>query len=69
MDLDTLESPGIYPVKPPNVVPFVILKAAGTLVVVGVIGALVAKWSRVGHGVGIGVSTFQLGLAAFLSFA
>ncbi|MCU0714285.1 MAG: hypothetical protein MUC43_19695 [Pirellula sp.] len=30
---------------------------------------LVSRWGRIGHGVGIGVSAFQLGLAAFLTFA
>jgi len=69
MDLDNLKIPGVYPVEPPDVIPFVTLKSIGTLIVVGVISGLVAKWSRVGHSVGIGVSTFQLGLAAFLTFA
>lgn len=69
MGLDDLQIPGVYPVKPPNVMPFVLLKSAGTMIVLGTILILVHRWSRIGHGVGVGVSTFQLGLAAFLTFA
>lgn len=69
MGLDNLKIPGVYPVEPPNVLPFILLKATGTLVVLGAVSFLVARWGRVGHGVGIGVSVFQLGLAAFLTFA
>lgn len=69
MGLDNLEIPGVYPVEPPNVLPFLLLKATGTLIVLGAVSFLVARWGRVGHGVGIGVSAFQLGLAAFLTFA
>lgn len=69
MGLDNLKIPGVYPVDPPNVLPFLLLKAAGTVIVLGAVSFLVARWGRIGHGVGIGVSAFQLGLAAFLTFA
>lgn len=69
MGLDNLKVPGVYPVTPPNVLPFVLLKSTGTLIVLGSISFLVSRWGRIGHGVGIGVSAFQLGLAAFLTFA
>lgn len=52
----------------PNVIPFIILKVIGTLVVVGVIVALIRWRSRLGHLVGLGVSGFQLGLAAYLTY-
>ena len=69
MGLDNLKIPGVYPVTPPNILPFVLLKSTGTLIVLGSISFLVSRWGRIGHGVGIGVSVFQLGLAAFLTFA
>ena len=69
MGLDNLKFPGVYPVTPPNIMPFVVLKSTGTLIVLGSISFLVSRWGRIGHGVGIGVSAFQLGLAAFLTFA
>jgi hypothetical protein len=69
MGLDNLKIPGVYPVTPPNVMPFVLLKSTGTIIVLGSISFLVSRWGRIGHGVGIGVSAFQLGLAAFLTFA
>ncbi|XZE19047.1 hypothetical protein SH449x_004357 [Pirellulaceae bacterium SH449] len=69
MGLDNLKIPGVYPVQPPNVLPFILLKATGTVIVLGAVSFLVARWGRIGHGVGIGVSVFQLGLAAFLTFA
>jgi len=69
MGLDNLKIPGVYPVTPPNVLPFVLLKSTGTIIVLGSISFLVSRWGRIGHGVGIGVSAFQLGLAAFLTFA
>lgn len=69
MGLDNLKIPGVYPVTPPNILPFVLLKSTGTIIVLGSITFLVSRWGRIGHGVGIGVSAFQLGLAAFLTFA
>jgi hypothetical protein len=69
MGLDNLKIPGVYPVTPPNILPFVLLKSTGTIFVLGSISFLVSRWGRIGHGVGIGVSAFQLGLAAFLTFA
>lgn len=52
----------------PNVMPFIILKVIGTVVVVGVIVALIRWRSHMGHLVGLGVSGFQLGLAAYLTY-
>lgn len=69
MGLDNLKIPGVYPVTAPNILPFVLLKSTGTIIVLGSITFLVSRWGRIGHGVGIGVSAFQLGLAAFLTFA
>lgn len=52
----------------PNVIPFIILKVIGTVVVLGVIVALIRWRSHIGHLVGLGVSGFQLGLAAYLTY-
>jgi hypothetical protein len=52
----------------PNIAPFIALKVLGTLVVLGVIVGLIRWRSRMGHLVGLGVSAFQLGLAAYLTY-
>lgn len=52
----------------PNIAPFIVLKVIGTLIVLGVIIALMRWRTHVGHLVGLGVSGFQLGLAAYLTY-
>ena len=52
----------------PNIAPFIVLKVIGTLIVLGVIIALIRWRTHVGHLVGLGVSGFQLGLAAYLTY-
>jgi hypothetical protein len=59
----------IYDVEAtPNIVPFIVLKVFGTFLVLGVIIALIRWRSHMGHLVGLGVSSFQLGLAAYLTY-
>jgi len=52
----------------PNIVPFIVLKVLGTILVIGVIVALIRWRAHIGHLVGLGVSCFQLGLAAYLTY-
>ncbi len=52
----------------PNLTLFIILKSMGTVVVLATIATLVLRYSRIGHPVALGVSCFQLGLAAYLTY-
>lgn len=52
----------------PDLTLFITVKSLGTLVVLAAIVTLVLRFSRIGHPVAIGVSGFQLGLAAYLTF-
>jgi hypothetical protein len=59
----------IYDVEAtPDIAPFIVLKVLGTLLVLGVIIALIRWRAHMGHLVGLGVSGFQLGLAAYLTY-
>jgi hypothetical protein len=59
----------IYDVEAtPNIVPFIALKVFGTILVIGAIVALIRWRAHIGHLVGLGVSGFQLGLAAYLTY-
>ncbi len=63
MNLDRIDDNAI-----PDVTLFLALKAVGTIAVLVVITGLVQWRGRVGHPVGIGVSTFQFGLACYLTY-
>lgn len=63
MDLDRIGDNAL-----PDVTLFVALKVLGTVTVLIVIVGLVRWRGRVGHPVGIGVSTFQIGLACYLTY-
>lgn len=64
-----LKHAAIYDIEAtPNIVPFIALKVLGTILVIGVIVALIRWRARIGHLVGLGVSGFQLGLAAYLTY-
>ncbi len=52
----------------PNLTLFITLKSIGTLFVLATILTLVLRRSRIGHPVAVGVSSFQLGLAAYLTY-
>lgn len=52
----------------PDITLFLFFKAVGTVAVLMVVAGLVRWRGRVGHPVGIGVSTFQLGLACYLTY-
>ncbi len=52
----------------PNLTLFITLKSIGTLVVLATILTLVLRRPRLGHPVAVGVSSFQVGLAAYLTF-
>jgi hypothetical protein len=68
MDLDNVPIDGVSPGFPPDVGPFLVAKSLGTVVVLAVIVALVWRLKRLGHSVAIGVSGFQIALAAYLTF-
>lgn len=51
----------------PDVTLFLVLKAIGTIAVLVIVSALVRWRGRIGHPVGIGVSTFQIALAFYLT--
>ena len=63
MNLDCIEE-GVMP----NLTLFITMKSIGTLIVLITIFTLVIRSSRLGHPVAFGVSCFQLGLAAYLTF-
>lgn len=63
MNLDRIEE-GMMP----NLTLFITMKSIGTLIVLLTIFALLKRYSRIGHPVAAGVSCFQLGLAAYLTF-
>ena len=63
MNLDRIEE-GVMP----NLTLFIAMKSIGTLIVLITIFTLVIRSSRLGHPVAFGVSCFQLGLAAYLTF-
>lgn len=62
MRLDELENG-----NPPDLTLFLSVKSLGTVLVMGVIVALIRYRSRLGHPVAIGVSIFQLMLAWYLT--
>jgi hypothetical protein len=64
MQLDTLENGCL-----PDLTWFLTAKSIGTLIVLAGIYVLVHWKGRLGHPVGIGVSSFQLALASYLTFA
>lgn len=51
----------------PDVTLFLVLKAVGTITVLVSVAGLVRWRSRLGHPVGLGVSSFQIGLACYLN--
>ena len=53
----------------PNLTLFIAVKSLGTMVVLVTIVMLVLRYARIGHPVALGVSGFQLGLAAYLTYA
>lgn len=63
MNLDRIQENVI-----PDLTLFLTAKSLGTLVVLVALVTLVLRYSRIGHPVAIGVSGFQLGLAAYLTF-
>jgi hypothetical protein len=69
MDLDNQPIRGIGPTEPPNVLPFVCMKGLGTVIVLLTIGYLLRRYRRIGNPVAIGVASFQIGLACFLTYA
>lgn len=67
--LMNIEASEIYMLTTPSGMYFFLqLKALGTLVVIGIIHALVRWRLDMGHAVASGVSLFQIGLAAYLTF-
>lgn len=52
----------------PNLTLFISAKLIGTIAVLATIYILIMRSSRLGHPVAAGVSSFQLGLAAYLTF-
>ena len=52
----------------PNLILFITMKSIGTLFVLATILTLVLRRSRIGHPVGVGVSSFQVWLAAYLTY-
>ena len=63
MNLDQIENGAV-----PNLTLFISMKAIGTIIVLLTIAFLVTRKSRLGHPVATGVSSFQLGLATYLTF-
>ena len=53
----------------PNLTLFITIKSIGTLFVLATILTLILRRSRIGHPVAVGVSSFQVGLAAYLTFS
>ncbi len=53
----------------PNLSLFIAMKSIGTIIVLLTIYAMVTRSSRLGHPVAVGVSSFQLVLAVYLTFA
>ncbi len=53
----------------PNLSLFIAMKSLGTIIVLLTIYAMVTRSSRLGHPVAVGVSSFQLVLAVYLTFA
>ena len=63
MNLDHVEN-GVMP----NLTLFLILKGLGTLIVLLTIYTLIKRRGSIGHPIAAGVSSFQLGLATYLTF-
>ena len=63
MNLDKIQEGAM-----PDLTLFITIKSLGTLIVLAAIVTLVIRCSRIGHPVAIGVSGFQLGLAAYLTY-